>query len=99
MVATWKTAAGATGSAQGVALTPDSGYFWFFDPTNVELTLKVLDACSLNSKFWVFLSGGTDVQVTLTVTDTQTGTVKILHQSVNHTFLTVTDTSAFGNCP
>ncbi|HEV7509816.1 MAG TPA: choice-of-anchor Q domain-containing protein [Thermoanaerobaculia bacterium] len=99
VVATWKTAAGATGSAQAVELTPDSGYFWFFDRTNVELTLKVLNACSLNSKFWVFLSGGTDVQVILTVTDTKTGTVKIYTNPLNHTFSTVTDTSAFGNCP
>ncbi|HSS52518.1 MAG TPA: choice-of-anchor Q domain-containing protein, partial [Thermoanaerobaculia bacterium] len=99
VVATWKTAAGATGSAQGVELTPDSGYFWFFDRSNVELTLKVLNACSLNSKFWVFLSGATDVQVTLTVTDTKTGTVKMYTNPLNHTFTTVTDTSAFGNCP
>jgi CSLREA domain-containing protein len=99
VVATWKTLAGATGSAQGVELTPDSGYFWFFDPSNVELTLKVLNACSLNSKFWVFLSGVTDVQVTLTVTDTKTGMVRIYTNPQSHTFTTVTDTSAFGNCP
>ena len=99
VVASWKTASGATGSAQGVELTPDSGYFWFFDRTNVELTLKVLNACSLNSKFWVFLSGATDVQVTLTVTDTKTGTVRMYTNPLNHTFTTVTDTSAFGNCP
>ena len=86
VVATWKTAAGATGSAQGVELTPDSGYFWFFDRTNVELTLKVLNACSLNNRYWVFLSGLTDVQVTLTVTDTQTGSVKIYTNPLNHTF-------------
>jgi len=99
VVATWKTPAGATGSAQGVELTPDSGYFWFFDPSNVELTLKVLNACSLNNKFWVFISGATDVQVTITVTDTKTGTVKMYPNPLNHTFTTVTDTSAFGNCP
>jgi CSLREA domain-containing protein len=99
VVATWKTAAGATGSAQGVELTPDSGYFWFFDPTNVELTLKVLNACSLNNRYWVFLSGATDVQVTLTVTDTKNGSVKIYTNPVSHTFLTVTDTNAFATCP
>jgi CSLREA domain-containing protein len=99
VVATWKTAAGATGTAQGVELTPNSGYFWFFDPTNVELTLKVLNACSLNNRYWVFLSGATDVQVTLTVTDTQTGSVKIYTNPLNHTFSTVTDTNAFATCP
>lgn len=99
VVATWKTPAGATGSAQGVELTPDSGYFWFFDRTNVELTLKVLNGCSLNNRYWVFLSGVTDVMVTLTVTDTQTGSVKIYTNPLNHTFTTVTDTSAFATCP
>ncbi|HEX3555996.1 MAG TPA: right-handed parallel beta-helix repeat-containing protein [Thermoanaerobaculia bacterium] len=99
VTASWKTAAGLTGSAQGVELTPDSGYFWFFDRANVELTLKVLNACSLNNRFWVFLSGLTDVEVTLTVTDTRTGTVKIYTNPQGQTFKTVLDTSAFGNCP
>jgi len=90
---------GDPGTAQGVELTPDSGYFWFFDPANVELTLKVLNACSLNNKFWVFLSGLTDVEVTVTVTDTRTGTVKIYTNPQGQTFKTVLDTGAFGTCP
>jgi CSLREA domain-containing protein len=99
VTAAWKTAAGLTGSAQGVELTPDSGYFWFFSPSNVELTLKVLNACSLNNRFWVFLSGLTDVEVTVTVTDTRTGTVKIYTNPQGQTFKTVLDTGAFGTCP
>jgi CSLREA domain-containing protein len=97
VTASWKTTAGLTGSAQGVELTPDSGYFWFFDPSNVELTLKVLNAC--NNKFWVFLSGLTNVEVTVTVTDTKTGTVKIYTNPQGQSFKTVLDTSAFGTCP
>lgn len=34
------------GVAQAVSLTEDTGYFWFFDPDNVELVVKTLDACS-----------------------------------------------------
>ena len=30
----------------GVPLTSDSGYFWFFDADNIELVVKVLDACT-----------------------------------------------------
>jgi len=99
VVATWKIPAGTTGPAQAVELTPDSGYFWFFDRTNVELTLKVLNGCGINNRYWVFLSGATDVQVTLTVTDTKTGSVKIYTNPLNHIFTTVTDTSAFATCP
>ena len=28
------------------------GYFWFFDPANVELAVKVLDGRPINGKFW-----------------------------------------------
>ena len=32
----------------GVGLTSDSGYFYFFDPANIELVIKVLNGCGLN---------------------------------------------------
>lgn len=52
------------------------GLFWFFGPTNPELLVKVLNGCGLNNRFWVFWSAGTDVGLTLTVTDTVRGTSK-----------------------
>ena len=67
---------GTTGSGMGVKLTDDSGYFWFFNAANVELILKVLDARSVNGKFWLFGGALSDVEYTITVTDTQTGAVK-----------------------
>src|SRR5690349_16001382 len=73
---TWKTPAGATGDGNAATLTGDSGYFWFFAPTNVELIVKVLDGCGVNQHFWVFAGGLTNVNATLTLTDTQSGTVK-----------------------
>jgi hypothetical protein len=85
-------------AAQGETLTGDSGYFWFFDPSNVEVTVKVLNACSLNDRYWVFASGLTNVRVVLTVTDTQTGVVKSYVNPLNRTFVTITDTDAFDSC-
>ena len=41
MSATFTTAAGQQGSGQAVRLTPDTGYFTFFDPANVEVVVKV----------------------------------------------------------
>src|SRR6476620_6788391 len=58
---TWNTASGTTGIGNGVSLANDSGYFWFFDAKNVELIVKVLDACTANQRFWVFAGGLTNV--------------------------------------
>lgn len=97
---TFRTAAGQTASAaQGVRLTPDTGYFWFFNQENVEVTIKVLNACSGNNpRYWVFLSGMTNLEVTLTVTDTATGQTKTYTNPLRRTFQTVLDTNAFATC-
>lgn len=52
------------------------GLFWFFGPTNPELLVKVLNGCGLNNRYWVFWSAGTNVGLTLTVTDTVRGQSK-----------------------
>ena len=82
-----------------MALTPDSGYFWFFDPANVELTVKVLNGCAVNNHYWVFAAGLTNVNVVLTVTDTQTGQTKSYTNPQGRTYLTILDTGAFATCP
>ena len=75
-------------------LTGDTGYFWFFDPANVELIIKVLDGRALNSHFWVFYGALSNVEYTLTVTDTQTGAVRrYLNPAVQ--LASVGDTTAF----
>src|SRR6185503_3314488 len=66
--AVWRTAAGA-GHAQAVPLpsAPDSGLFYFFSPTNIEMLIKVLNACGLNSRYWVFYSATTNVELAVVV--------------------------------
>ena len=51
-------------------MTDDTGAFWFFDPENVELAVKVLDGRAINGRFWVYFGALTDVGYTLRVTDT-----------------------------
>lgn len=97
--ATWQTGNGASGSAQGVEITADTGYQWFFDPKNVETVIKVIDACSLNGHYWVFAAGLTNVQVELTVRDTQTGAVKSYVNPQGKPFKPILDTAAFATCP
>jgi lysyl endopeptidase len=48
----------------------ETGYFWFFNPDSIELVVKVIDGRAINGKFWVFWGGLSDVQYSLTVTDT-----------------------------
>ena len=95
----WVGSEGQTGGGHAVALTGDTGYFWFFSSTNVEMVTKLLDACPLNNKFWYFAGGLTNVKVVTTVLDTKTGATKTYTNPPNTTFVPIQDTSAFGACP
>jgi hypothetical protein len=91
----WQTVDGAAGSGQVFPLTTDAGAFWFFTANNVELVVKVVDGSAVNGHFWVFGGQLTDVDYTLTVTDTQTGTVWT-HHNPQGTLASFADTAAFG---
>ncbi len=90
----------ATGSspANPVPMTKESGYFWFFGPNNAEVTIKVVDGCRLNSRFWIFAAGMTDVGVDITVNDTKTGVVKRYSAPAGKPFAPILDTNAFATC-
>ena len=94
----WTTSDGRTGFGTPVPLTSDTGSFWFFSPTNVEIIVKVLDGCGVDSSFWVFAAGLTDVNVLMTVTDTQTGAVRTYTNPQGTAFLPIQDTAAFAAC-
>ena len=96
--ARWAASPGTGTAAFAQALTGDAGYFWFVDPENVEVTVKVLDGCAINDHFWVFAAGMTNVRVELTVTDTEDGETKTYVNPLDRRFRTITDTSAF-DCP
>ncbi len=68
---------GATGKGTPVAGTDQSGYFWFFNPDNLELTVKLLDGTTNNGHFWFFSGGLSDVEYEIKVTDTTTCRQKI----------------------
>ena len=93
--ASWRDSAGNGAEATAAPLTSDTGTFWFFDAANLELVVKVLQACALNDRFWVFAGGLTDVEVRLTVTDTVTGAVQEYLNPLGRPYETVRDTSTF----
>jgi hypothetical protein len=90
----WRTQAGSTGKGTAIPASSESGTFWFFGPENVELVVKVLDGRPLNGKFWFFYGALSDVQYTITVTDTVTGTVK-RYRNAQGNLCGKGDTSAF----
>ncbi|HKD19900.1 MAG TPA: hypothetical protein VKG23_18760, partial [Thermoanaerobaculia bacterium] len=91
----WKSSANAPeAAAPAVSLTDDTGYYWFFDQPNVELTLKVLDGTAINGHFWVFYASLSNVAYTVTVTDLQTGAERVYDNPAGQ-LLSVDDTKAF----
>jgi hypothetical protein len=70
------------------------GLFWFFSQDNPELLLKILDGCVLNGHFWIFYSAGTNVELTITVTDTATSRTKTYTNPLNTAAPPVQDTRA-----
>jgi PKD repeat protein len=93
----WQTAEGL-GTGQAVSLGADTGYFWFFNKENVELIIKVLDGCALNSRYWVFAGGLTNVGVRIIVTDTVRGDIKQYENPVGVAFPPQQDTNAIDEC-
>jgi hypothetical protein len=76
----------------------NGGLFWFFSQRNPEMLVKVLNACTVNSRFWVYFTAGTNVGFTVSVRDTTTGQVKTYLNPDNNIAAPVQDTDAFV-CP
>ena len=92
--AVWKDFAGNSGPGTAVPVTSDTGYFWFFSPANVEVVTKVLDGRPVNAKLWFFYGALSNVEYTLTITDTLTGLQRQYHNPSGR-FASIGDTAAF----
>jgi trypsin-like peptidase len=64
---------GSSGSGLAIASTDSTGFFYFTDPSNYELIVKILNFAPVIKVFYGEL---TDLQFTITITDTSNGTVK-----------------------
>lgn len=85
---------GTSGVGNAIQLTTDTGEFWFFSANNIELVVKVVDGRAFNDKFWVFYGALSNVQYTITVTDSTTAAVKT-YQNPDGNLASVADVSAF----
>lgn len=90
----WRTPNGRSGFGQPVPLTQDTGSFWFFDASNLELMIKLLDGRQINGKFWVFYGSLSNIEYEITVTDNETGRTKT-YTNPQGQVASVTDTEAF----
>ncbi len=96
--ATFSAVQAGTGKAKAFALTPDSGTLSFFAEANREVLIKVLDACGLNDRFWVYGAAATDVAYAISVTDTATGEVVVYEKEQGPPAPAITDADAFATC-
>ena len=98
--ATWATLDGRSGAGQAVAISGDSGYFWFFAPSIVEVLVKMVDACGYPGfdNFWVFAGGLTDVEVHLAVRDTWSGLIVSHDSAQGSPFTPLLETAALRVC-
>jgi plastocyanin len=96
----WRSAADdGVGTGVPLAFAPDSGVIYFFSESNLEMLIKILNACPLNNRYWVFYAATTNVEFKLTVTDTQSGKTKVYFNPLNNPAPPIQDTSAFATCP
>lgn len=75
--------------------TDDSGLFYFFQPNNWEMLLKVLDGCGVNQHHWVFAASATDVGLHLVVRDTTSDASKTYTKEPGEAAPAITDVGAF----
>lgn len=73
----------------------DSALFWFFNPKNWEVMVKVLDACTLNDRFWVFAGALTNVEYSIAVVDGETLQINAYSNELGTAAPATTDTDAF----
>jgi uncharacterized protein YegP (UPF0339 family) len=90
----WRTNSGTAGQGVAISSTDESGFFWFFDSRNIELAVKILDGTTVNGEFWVFYGALSDVDYSVNVRDTLTGTTKSYHNASGN-ICGSADTSAF----
>ena len=92
----WSTTDGREGAATAASIgTETAGLFWFFDPGNLEMLVKVLDGCEVNGRHWVFAAAATDVAFDLRVTDTVTGASRVYTTNDRAAGEAVIDVGAF----
>ncbi|HSS49702.1 MAG TPA: LamG domain-containing protein [Thermoanaerobaculia bacterium] len=102
ITATFRTATApgpSDGTAHVVVAGPNSGIFWFFSSDNWEVMVKAINACGLNSRYWIYSAATTDRFYRMEVFDTLHFQNKVYFNYAGPPAPAVTDSSAFATCP
>jgi hypothetical protein len=67
------------GRAVTIPGSDKAGMFWFFDPANIELLVKMIDGNSVNNFYWTFYGALSNVEYWISVLDTATGETVTYH--------------------
>lgn len=94
----WRTASDEGQATVAPLTTFQSGIFWFFNPTNWEVMVKVLNGCPINDHWWVFTAATTNVFYRMEVLDVTGGPQKIYFNYQGPPAPAVTDTQALASC-
>ena len=98
---TYQGYVGAPAYAYSCRMTNSAGYFFFFDSTNVEIPVKMLNACSGGNpaSHWFFGAGLTDFAVAIGTFDLFTGLSRTYTNSLGQVFNTKIDQRTPFPCP
>ena len=73
--------------------------FYAFEEGNVEVFVKMVDACTSGfNSFWVFVAGATNAETVILIRDTWTGEVYRIDNPRGVDFFVAPDTQAFKTC-
>ena len=101
LVVSYQGFIGGPARAFSCRMTNSAGYFFYFDRTNVEIPIKMLNACfgGNPTSHWVFAAGLTNFAVEITAFDLFTGIRKTYVNSLGQTFNTQIDQLTPFPCP
>lgn len=86
--------------ANAIPFTDRAGMFWFFNENNIEMLVKMQNACVAPfNRYWVFYAATTNVAFRVVVTDTEAGLPKRYSNPQGTVAPPVADTEAFATCP
>lgn len=91
----WRGQTGPTENAFTIPHSDKSGFFYWTNPDNLEMVVKVLDGREVNGYFWVFAATSSDVEFRLRVEDTETGQIQEYFNALGEAACSVRDTEAF----
>ncbi len=94
----WRDFSGNTGVGTVVGGSNTAGVFWFFEPDNWEMLVKIKNACAGYGHYWVFSAATTTVYYRVSVFDVSAGKRRLYFNYPHEPAVGIVDTSSF-TCP